>query len=140
MSKIPPKPKDKRTKAYKEWVKKHESKSDGLGDTIAKVTKATGIDKAVKFIAGKDCGCEERKKKLNDKFSYRKPNCLREEDYNYLSKFMSNKPSLIYKHHQLRLIDIYNYVFNTKKTVTSCGSCIRGVISELEKFYNEYDK
>ncbi len=36
-------------------------KSKGLGDTIAKITEATGIDKLVKFVAGEDCGCDERK-------------------------------------------------------------------------------
>ena len=45
MSKIPNKPKDKRTKAYKEWVAKYESNSSGLGDTIEKITKATGVKK-----------------------------------------------------------------------------------------------
>ena len=48
-------PKDKRTKAYKEWKAKfdqeQESKSKGLGDTVAKITEATGIKKAVEFIA-----------------------------------------------------------------------------------------
>ena len=49
------KPKDKRTKAYKDWKKKfdakNENKSEGLGDTIEKITEATGIKKAVKFLA-----------------------------------------------------------------------------------------
>ena len=31
-----------------------KKKSKGLGDTIAKVTKATKIDKLVKWIAGED--------------------------------------------------------------------------------------
>ena len=47
-------------------------KSKGLGDTVAKVTKATGIDKVVKFIAGEDCGCDERRDSLNRKFPYSK--------------------------------------------------------------------
>ena len=46
---------DKRSKAYRaykeEFNKQNESKSKGLGDTIAKITKATGIDKAVKAVA-----------------------------------------------------------------------------------------
>ena len=42
--------------------------SKGLGDTIEKITKATGIDKLVKFIAGEDCGCDERQEILNKKF------------------------------------------------------------------------
>ena len=44
-------------------------KSQGLGDTIEKVTAATGIKKAVEFVAkksGKDCGCGVRKEKLNN--------------------------------------------------------------------------
>jgi hypothetical protein len=50
-----------------------KNKSKGLGDTIEKITKATGIKKAVdKFskITGKDCGCEERKQVLNRLFPY----------------------------------------------------------------------
>ena len=45
-------------------AKRGRPKSKGLGDTIAKVTKATGIDKVVKAIAGDDCGCAERQEKL----------------------------------------------------------------------------
>lgn len=42
-------------------------KSRGLGDTIEKVTTATGIKKIVeKASKGKDCGCAERKNKLNN--------------------------------------------------------------------------
>ena len=46
-------------------------KSKGLGDTVEKITKATGIKKATKWIfdkLGKDCGCEARKEKLNKMF------------------------------------------------------------------------
>ncbi len=39
--------------------------SKGLGDTVEKVFKATGIDKIAKFILGDDCKCDERKEKLN---------------------------------------------------------------------------
>ena len=54
-------PKDKRTKAYKEWKQNFDKASDGLGDTIEKITKATGIKKVVEWAAGEDCGCDERK-------------------------------------------------------------------------------
>ena len=75
MSKIPSKPKDKRTKAYKQWVAKYEKQSSGLGDSVEKVTKATGIKKVVDTIfdaLGKDCGCDDRKKILNEMY-----NCLK---------------------------------------------------------------
>jgi hypothetical protein len=59
-------------------------KAQGLGDTIEQITEATGIKKLVEFIAGEDCGCEERKQKLNEWFPYRKPECLTEDEYNWL--------------------------------------------------------
>ena len=45
-------PKDKRTKAYKQWKAKYDKSSKGLGDTVEKITTATGIKRAVKFLAG----------------------------------------------------------------------------------------
>lgn len=51
-------------------------KSEGLGDTVAKVTNALGIDKLADKIAkmaGKeDCGCNNRRKKLNELVSYKR--------------------------------------------------------------------
>jgi len=44
-------------------------KSKGLGDTIEKITTATGIKAVVEKVAeakGKKCGCPERKKELNN--------------------------------------------------------------------------
>jgi hypothetical protein len=37
-----------------------------LGNLVEIITKFTGIKWLVKRIFGKDCGCEERKDKLND--------------------------------------------------------------------------
>ena len=35
-----------------------KNKSKGLGDTIEKITKATGIKKVIEKVTGeKDCGC-----------------------------------------------------------------------------------
>lgn len=48
-------------------------KSKGLGDTIYKVTKATGIKKVVDTaskVTGKPCGCGERRDTLNRMFPY----------------------------------------------------------------------
>ena len=46
-------------------------KSKGLGDTVEKITIATGLKKLVDRMA-EDCGCEERKEYLNEKFPYKK--------------------------------------------------------------------
>ena len=50
-----------------------KNKSKGLGDSIEKITKATGIKKVVNKISkvtGKDCGCGKRKETLNRLFPY----------------------------------------------------------------------
>jgi len=50
-------------------------KSKGLGDTIEKITKATGIKAAVEQISqvtGKSCGCGRRRDVLNRIVPYKK--------------------------------------------------------------------
>jgi hypothetical protein len=50
-------------------------KSKGLGDTIEKITTATGIKSVVDKVSkatGKDCGCSKRKDSLNRAFPYKK--------------------------------------------------------------------
>ena len=48
----------------------HKKISRGLGDTIAKITHATGIDRAVKAVVGSGCGCQKRQETLNRIFPY----------------------------------------------------------------------
>ena len=53
--------------------KEMTKESKGLGDSIEKITKATGIKYAVdKIVGDKDCGCSKRQEKLNKKFPYQK--------------------------------------------------------------------
>ena len=56
-------PKKKSEKKQKSITK--STKSKGLGDTLEKVFKKTGIDKVAKWVLGEDCGCDDRKEKLN---------------------------------------------------------------------------
>tara|TARA_Y100000310_G_C20130627_1_gene555703 strand:- start:308 stop:475 length:168 start_codon:yes stop_codon:yes gene_type:complete len=50
-------------------------KSKGLGDTIEKFTKATGIKSFTGFLHSngliKDCGCNKRKEALNKAIPYK---------------------------------------------------------------------
>lgn len=52
-----------------------KNKSKGLGDTVEKITKATGIDKVVKIttkaLGIEDCGCDARKEALNKLVTYK---------------------------------------------------------------------
>ena len=45
-------------------------KQKGLGDTVAAITKATGIQMLVKSIFGENCGCDARQEKLNKMVPY----------------------------------------------------------------------
>ena len=49
-------------------------KSKGLGDTVAKITKATGVKSIVDAVnkarGVKDCGCGKRQDTLNRLFPY----------------------------------------------------------------------
>ena len=139
---------DKRSKdyrEYKEWKSLKASynelkesvsnKPEGLGDTIAKVTGAIGLDKAVKAIVGEDCGCDERKEKLNKLFNYRKLECVNEEDFAYLTNFFKGNPSKVTHSQKIRLIGIYNFAFNqNEKLDTTCSPCISRVMKNLENY------
>ena len=119
-----------------------KKKAQGLGDTIEQITEATGIKAAVEMFSkatGIDCGCEERKAKLNELFSYtRKVNCLTESDYNALTGLIDPKKSSLTAEEQKQLSDIYFNVFNYRLQLSSCGSCWAGKVQELRQVYNEY--
>ena len=117
-----------------------KQKAKGLGDTIESITEATGIKAAVEMFSkatGIDCGCEERKTKLNELFSYsRKVNCLTETDYNLLTDLITKNQ--LTPEDQKILTDIYYNVFNYRLQLSACGSCWAGKVQELKKVYNEY--
>ena len=113
-------------------------KSKGLGDTIAKITEATGIDKLVKFIAGEDCGCDERKEKLNKLFPYAKPLCLTEDEFNTLDTYFKQNTNTLTSDEQTSLIAINNRILNQRLTFSTCSSCLRDLVSKLRVIYNEY--
>ena len=110
----------------------------GLGDTIEKITEATGIKALVKFIAGEDCGCEERKAKLNIMFPSAKPKCLDESEYLFLTDFFAQNKLQIKPTEQLTLLQIFNRVFSQRQEPSSCASCVQDVINKLKKIHANY--
>lgn len=120
-------------------VARKKTASVGFGDTVEKVLKAIAVDKVAKFIMGEDCGCDERKEKLNKLFPYRQLKCLTEDEYNYLNetKILSKnefKPS-----DQYRLLEIYNRVFGVRQEPTSCVECFRDLVKNMKVVLNEYE-
>lgn len=102
------------TKSKKGRPKGSKNKPKGLGDTIEQITEATGIKSAVKAVFGDDCGCDARKDKLNKLFPYsRQPECLNEDEIQYLSSGVLRKNQL--NHDQrVRIAEIHSRVFNHK--------------------------
>ena len=136
---------DKRTKEYREYKKNYleaeAAASKGLGDVVEKFTEATGIKKFVDTVFNKlekDCGCDERKEKLNYLFPNYRPNCLTEEEFNYLDERVG-KRNQVSPEEQKALLSIYNRVFNERRVLTGCDSCFRDSIwKKLERVFIEY--
>ena len=130
---------DKRSKAYRAYKAKfkeqQENESKGLGDTIAKITKATGIEKVVKAVVGEDCGCDERKETLNKLFKYTNVECLTEDEYNKLDKYFARNTSTVDYLTQKNLLKIYNRVFSKNKMTSNCSSCVRRMVRDLRNVY-----
>lgn len=122
---------------------KTKRKARGLGDTIEQITEATGIKKVVETFSkatGLDCGCEERKAKLNNLIPYRrKVNCLTESDYDALKPFVSPKKGSLTPNEQWQIQSIYFRVFEVKLDDSNCASCWRDIINDLRKVFNEYE-
>lgn len=113
-------------------------KAQGLGDTIEQITEATGIKKLVKFVAGEDCGCDERKKKLNEWFPYRQPECLTEEEYNWLSETRILEQQTFKPSEVTRVREIYSRVMKVRLEPSNCASCFRDIVNQLKRVYNAY--
>jgi hypothetical protein len=94
-----------------------------------------------KWILGEDCGCDERKEILNKMFPYVKPECLNEEEFEFLHWYFTKRPNTITGDQQKRLIAIYNRVFSQKAKPTKCTPCfINTIHDKLYKVYAEYAK
>ena len=111
------------------------TKSKGLGDTIAKITKATGIDKVAKKVLGDDCGCEERKEKLNKMFPYAKVRQFTEDEMSIYESVLPRIKGTVSGQDQATLVKLYNKVFNSNKKTSSCGSCVQQTLAQLAKVY-----
>lgn len=117
-----------------------KNKSEGLGDTVEKVFEATGISAVAKWMLGEDCGCEERKQKLNKLFPYRKTKCLTEDEYNWLTNYFQRVKNTVTVEDQKEAIKIYNRIFQANKHYTSCSECYKQTHNELKRVYDQYEK
>lgn len=114
----------------------------GMGDTIEKITKATGIKKLVEFVAGEDCGCEERKEKLNALFRYKQPLCMVEDEYNWWTEFRKENTTMLSNEQANQVAKIWSRIFQAKKLYRPCSCNPREwqkMINEITIVYNTYE-
>jgi hypothetical protein len=114
-------------------------KSKGLGDTIEKITEATGIKAVVEAVSeatGINCGCEDRKHLLNKMFPYKQTECINDVDNEWLTNFFSVTNNQLTPKQQNRITEIYKNVFNENIQPSNCGSCWRDKINELKIVYD----
>ena len=109
-------------------------KSKGIGDSIEKVFKATGIDKVAKKVLGDDCGCEERKNRLNKMFPYAR--VFTDDEMKIYKELLPaiNRGSLKNSEYT-SILKLYNKVFKADKKVSRCTSCVQNTLTKLEKVY-----
>jgi len=107
--------------------------SKGLGDSVEKALKATGIDKVAKAILGDDCGCEKRKEALNKLWPYART--FTNDEMKIYEEIISRSKTTITSKDQSALIHIYNKVFSATKAPSNCGSCVRATLDKLKKVY-----
>jgi hypothetical protein len=129
----------RRTKAPVTWE---------LGTAVEKVTTVTGIKSLVKHMAGEDCGCDERKEKLNEWSAniqqkingiFKRPvQTLTPEEYAYLDDFFTNQKGSVKISQQYQLLKINNRVFSQKLQYSTCGSCVISMVNQLRTVYQAY--
>tara|TARA_R100000781_G_scaffold83193_2_gene51249 strand:+ start:984 stop:1352 length:369 start_codon:yes stop_codon:yes gene_type:complete len=117
-----------------------KEKSKGLGDTIAKITKATGIDKVAKAVLGDDCGCEERRKKLNQMFpNFKNIRQFTEDEikiYDEVIPTVDKKGMLTPAERQI-VSALYVGVFGANPEWKSCSPCNKRIMDNLKKVYEK---
>lgn len=116
-------------------------KSKGLGDTVEKIIKATGLDS---FVDGKDCGCDKRKEFLNNLLPYRtKARCLTEQEYKDWGAFKEERTITISSKQVDFVCDLYASVFN-RPLWKPCATCspkpLIAMIDKLDLIHGTYEK
>lgn len=136
----------KRSKTSAKKSTKTTRKSKGLGDTVEKVTEATGIKAAVEWFSeatGLDCGCDVRKEKLNKLFPYKsRVLCLEQSEHEKLTSFFNDFDGREIKEQwQEPLARIHARIFEHKFYIPcSCSPKEwNRVLQDLKKVYKEYE-
>jgi len=150
---------DKRTKEFKIWESTQQAREvnvnlepqeTGLGDVLEKVLEhpavkpVTDVIKKIIFKDGKDCGCKERKIKLNELLPrrYKAFRCLTYTEYKTWGTFVKTRTLKIDRETIVMICKLYAGVFN-RLYYEPCGNCspkpLIHMIDKLDTVYNSYE-
>lgn len=93
---------------------------------------------------GVDCGCDERKEKLNKLFPKKTPLCMNEKEFVYWGKFQEVKASKITNEESVEIARIWNRLFNepTRPKYEPCKCSPKAwqkMIEEINHVYSTYN-
>ena len=150
---------DKRGKKYKKMKLAYEKTIEtknvddvGIGTTIEKVLKAAGVSKLVEVFTpeGEDCGCDERKRLLNNSPTFnvsQKPKrCMDKDMFEAYDNFVQSREVDKWSAEQAKLVfDTYEWVFalryDTKRMCANCNgtaNILKMITASLDKVYESY--
>ncbi len=103
-------------------------KIKGLGDVIANVTSAVGIESCD--------GCNKRKEKLNRLFPFGIEE-FTEDESKYLGTFFESEKTELNTTDQKEILDIYFRVFRVKPfdPCVNCSGVWKSIVNKLKKVY-----
>ena len=98
-----------------------EKTSIGLGDVVAKITSAIGIEPCE--------SCLERKAKLNKAYSFLRAvkRDITDEEIEYLKDIESSKKI----DNSQKFVNLFNEIFGTRQTACECPSLMRDLLGKL---------
>ena len=124
-------PSTKPSRRRKRTAKKTEK---GLGDTVENLIPEP-VKKAVKAVAGDDCGCDKRKEWLNRKFPYFKTMDDKDKKVWETVLLPAKEKGHVQSDEQGVLIDLYQKVYGVRKKKSRCGSCVMERLEQLQQAY-----
>jgi hypothetical protein len=144
---------DKRSKEYRELKEVFASQREinGLGDVVEAFTKATGIKAIVDKVSdvlGVDCGCDDRRERLNNLLprGRKQVRCMTDEEYVSYGEFMSTRKAGRLEANEVKyLMALYTKIYNRKWAKVRCTQCalkgrVKEAMSDLDRTYNNHNQ
>jgi len=144
---------DRRSKEFRLMKEEFASQKEikGLGDVVEAFTKATGIKAVVDKVSdvlGVDCGCDERRERLNNLLprGRKQVRCMTDEEYTEYGLFMNTRKKGRLEADEVKyLMSLYTKIYNRKWAKVRCTQCalkgrVKEAMSDLDRTYNNHNQ